>query len=277
MLSYAPSTHLPPLSVMTLWVPLATITETMHTRVCPLYTFADNGKAHLTGSAVPLRVGDTGFLVTAAHVCFARLGQPVPLFTWGNEKPRLLAGRRGAWEYQPGAMADVDVGVLALTDEEMSDLGEAYRFVTKSQVATAKPKTPGVHYVLAGYPAARNKVTRNNLPSVATHIITGDIGDVSAFGGSDKYDGHHFSLGIPGDIIPRFGGGEFRIPKPSGMSGGGVWRIDIDISRQVATSPMLVGIGIEFHKRHHRFIATRLEAAFPLIQDFLDDVPGPIT
>jgi len=51
------------------------------------------------------------------------------------------------------------------------------------------------------------------------------------------------------------------------MSGGGVWRIEIDILRKFSTTPSLVGVGIEYHKAKQVFIATRVQAAIPLVND----------
>jgi hypothetical protein len=80
---------------MSIWAPLRAIGETMHRRVCPLYTFDYRERMHLAGSAVPFRAGDFRFLLTAAHVCFDSSRVPIPLFTMGAEKPRALLGRRG--------------------------------------------------------------------------------------------------------------------------------------------------------------------------------------
>lgn len=252
---------------VSIWVPLHAIGETIHRRVCPLYTFASRDRIHIAGSGVPFRAGGFRFLLTAAHVCFDSSKAPIPLFTMGAERPRALCGRRGAWEYKPGKTPDIDLSVIALDNDLADELEREYQFSTPADTSNATMKTPGVHYLIAGYPAERNSIgNSDSIAPRATHLITGDIrgtGDVP----SDKSDAYHFVLGYPGKMVPTHTGGRFRVPKMQGMSGGGVWRIEIDVPRKLATSPSLVGIGIEYHKAKQIFVATRVEAAIPLVND----------
>jgi len=107
---------------------------------------------------------------------------------------------------------------------------------------------------------------RRWIAPLATHLITGDIRE-TAEELPNKSNDFHFVLGHPGKIVPTYSGGRFRVPKVQGMSGGGVWRIEIDIHRKLSTCPSLVGIGIEYHKLKQVFVATRVEAAIPLVND----------
>jgi hypothetical protein len=183
----------------------------------------------------------------------------------GSEGPRALVGRRGAWEYVAGETPDIDLCVIALDDELASELEGDYEFATPAGMSNTTKKTPGIHYVIAGYPAERNPI-KGYMAPLATHLITGDIRD-SAEALPGKSNDFHFVLGHPGKTIPTHAGGRFRVPKVQGMSGGGVWRIEIDIPRKLSTTPSLVGIGIEYHKAKQLFVATRLEAAIPIVND----------
>jgi hypothetical protein len=51
------------------------------------------------------------------------------------------------------------------------------------------------------------------------------------------------------------------------MSGGGIWRIDVDASRRLVGDASLVGIGFEFYRRQRAFVATRVASAIPLAND----------
>ncbi len=184
----------------------------------------------------------------------------------GSEQPRALCGRRGAWEYVPGKTPDIDLAVMALDDDLADELERVYQFATPADVSSTTTKTPGIHYLIAGYPAERNSISNDSISSVATHLITGDIRETVKIL-PNKSDDFHFALGHPGKIIPTHTGGRFRVPKPQGMSGGGVWRIEIDIPRKFSTTPSLVGVGIEYHKAKQVFIATRVQAAIPLVND----------
>jgi len=250
------------------------VLETMHRRVCPLYAFDNARRVQVVGSAVPFKSGEFRFLITATHVLLARGSRlSIPVFTLGNEEPRLLSGRRIAWEKGAGA-PDLDLSLIELTDDEARDLEQQYQFTTPAETTTTKPKSPGVHYIIAGYPAVRNRfISHRFYPSaMATHLTTGDIRCVEDLGSPDKADKTHFALSLPFEKVPKLGGGEFRVPKAAGMSGGGVWRTDIDIPRKLATTPLLVGIGIEHHKAKGLFIATRVQQAIPLLYDLLDYV-----
>ncbi|HEY4676871.1 MAG TPA: hypothetical protein VIJ01_06910 [Candidatus Angelobacter sp.] len=255
---------------VTIWAPLRAIGETMHRRICPLYTFAGRDRIHIAGSAVPFRAGGFRFLLTAKHVCFDSSNTPIPLFTMGSEHARPLCGRKGAWEYLPGKTPEIDLAVIALDDDLADDLEGVYQFATPGDISKTTTKTPGIHYLIAGYPAERNPVSIKDstvwIGALATHLITGDIRE-TAEALPNKSDDFHFVLGHPGKVIPTYGGARFRTPKVQGMSGGGVWRVEIDIPRRLSTSPSLVGIGIEYHKAKQVFVATRVQAAIPLVDD----------
>src|ERR1700733_7025861 len=99
----------------TIVTPLDSITETIHRRVCPLYSFDRASRIHLIGSAIPFKSGGISFLITAAHVCADRHLQPVPLFTLGANGPLVLKDCRLSWEYRPGH-TDRDIALIALSD-----------------------------------------------------------------------------------------------------------------------------------------------------------------
>jgi len=142
------------------------------------------------------------------------------------------------------------------------------QFVTPAETSVTKPKTPGIHYLIAGYPAERNSI-KHSIAPLATHLVTGDIkATVKAF--PNKSDDFHFALGHPGKTVPTYTGNRFRVPKVQGMSGGGIWRLEIDIRSKLSTSPLLVGIGIEYYKTKQVFVATRVQAATPLLDDLFN-------
>lgn len=198
-----------------LWSPLATVLETMHRRVCPLYSFDAGRRAQVVGSAVPFNSGGFRFLITATHVLLGSGSRhSIPVFTMGEE-PRVLMGRRIAWEYKPGLTPDLDLSLIELTDDEASDLEKTYQFTTPAGTSNTIQKAPGAHYVITGYPASRNRfVSPRHYPSArATHLTTGDIQTVSALSLSDKTDNTHFALSLPFEEVPKTGGGHFRVPK----------------------------------------------------------------
>jgi hypothetical protein len=57
--------------------------------------------------------------------------------------------------------------------------------------------------------------------------------------------------------------------KVRGMSGGGIWRIDVDHATGQIQSPLLVGIGIEYHEKMQAFVATRTRYAVAMARSTL--------
>jgi len=253
------------------WVPIDVLIDTAYRRVVPLYSFDDRDRPYLVASSVPFEAGGTSFLITAAHGCF-RDGRPLPLFVYGDKQPHALTGVRGVWEYHPGQQPDLDVAVIALNPDSAEDLRERHWFSTPDHVAVAAWKTPSIHYLIAGYPGSRNRrrPLKYGLPGRATTLITGEVRSVGTVRGADKTDEHHFALSFPHKIVPKPGGGEFRVPPPYGMSGGGVWRVEIDTVARLANRPLLVGVGVEYHSEQRAIVATRVQAVAPLARDLVD-------
>ena len=260
---------------MTIIAPLQAVGDTIHGRMCPLYSFDRGEKIHMVGSSIPFTSGGISFLITATHVCVDGRGQFIPRFTWGTGGPRPLRNQRLMWEHRPGR-PDFDIALLALSDEDRADLETCYNFSDPTVTANVKPKTPGIHYIIAGYPSARNRM-RSCMeipPARATYLVTDNILEVSALKLSEKTDSHHFALGIKAGEVRTLDSQPFRMPKPQGMSGGGIWRLDIDVRTKLATSPLLVGIGIEYHKSKEAFVASRIQLAIPLVHDLLSIISG---
>ncbi len=165
------------------------------------------------------------FLITAAHCVFEN-GEPVPLFVYGESKTHALIELRGAWEHQQG-QPDLDIAVIGLSESCANDLQLRHWFSSPEDVSIVKPKTPGLHYLIVGYPASRNKrrPVQFGLPSRATALITGDICSVMTVQGVNKTEEDHFAIAFPHKKVDTPGGGVFHVPPPYGMSGGGVWRV----------------------------------------------------
>jgi hypothetical protein len=245
---------------MTIFAPIQTIGDTIHRRICPLYSVDERNRVRMLGSAVPFAAGGITFLITATHVCLEKHRQAVPLFTWGSEGPVALVGTRLAWDYRQGSDPDLDIALMS----EPADVGQI------------KAKTPGVHYMITGYPHARNRIRPPDfsLPALATYLVTGDIRSTTELGLRDKSDADHFAIYYKLGEVATPSGAIFRTPRPQGMSGGGVWQLDIDVRTGLASTPLLVGIVIEYHVRSSVFVASRIQRAAPLAHDLVSLLSG---
>ncbi|MDH5179818.1 MAG: hypothetical protein OEZ39_04430 [Gammaproteobacteria bacterium] len=253
------------------WTQLEHLVDTAYRRVVPLYSFDTRGHPFLIASPVPFKTDGLSFLITATHACF-RNGIPLPLFVYGEKKLHALTDLRGAWDYMPGKNPDLDVAIIRLAADCADDLQALYWFCTPDDVGTTRVKTLGVHYLIAGYPASRNKKkpVQYGLPSKATALVTGDICSVHEVGGEDKSDEFHFGIKFPYKQVDGCDGKKFVVPKPYGMSGGGVWLVEIDTIERLSNTPYLVGIGIEYHKPAKSFVATRVHVVAPLVRDLYE-------
>jgi len=254
-----------------IWVPIDLFIDTAYRRVVPLYSLDYRDRPYLSASAVPFQSGDLRFLITAAHCCF-REGEPIPLFVCGEKRPHALRELRGRWEYRPGQQPDRDIAVIALEPSCADDLQERHWFSTPDDVAVVVAKTPGIHYLIAGYPVSRNpqRPARYGLPCRAAALITGDVCSVETVRATDKTEEHHFAIAYPHKKVLTPRGDVFHVPPPRGMSGGGVWRVEIDTVGRLVGRLFLVGIVVEYHRGQKTFVATRIQAAAPLARDLAD-------
>ena len=254
-----------------LWLPLDLLVQTAYRRVVPLYSFDHKDRPCLSASAIPFQIGDRGMLITATHCCFQD-GNPTPLFVYGEKQLHALKEMRGAWEYIPGRTPDADIAVIALEQSCADDLRRRHSFCAPDDVSHVLPKTPGIHYLIIGYPVSRNRRRPPcfGLPSKATALITGDVAGVESVRGTDKTPECHFAIKFPYTRIFTPRGGVFHVPPPYGMSGGGIWRVEIDMIGRLAGRPYLVGVGIEYHKAQKTFVAARVQTAAPLVKDLFD-------
>lgn len=258
---------------MDLVVPLSTIIDTMYRRVCPLYGQDERRRVQLLGSGVPFGSVKSSFLITAGHIVKAQGREP--LLTWGAEGPEPLSGERIRWDDNSDVGPDYDLGLIALSRDEDSRLRRVYEFAHPERVSLDQPPCPKIYYLLAGYPAVRNRARARLIgPPLATSLVSGDIRPIALKRALRKSEQAHFALFFDPQRLRTVRGEPFRIPKPQGMSGGGVWRLEMDRTTRLATALRLVGIGIEYHPLEKMFVATRIKEAIPLAHDLVDLAKG---
>lgn len=248
--------------------PLHDLCHSLGDYVCPLYAL-ENRRAHLVGTGVPVRIGDLAFIVTAAHV--AEEFDDRQLISVGSDRLLEVTGKRIGFKYLRGDGVDTDLAVVVLGRREAADMMKRFSFSTPLDVTDVAP--PGSSYALyslVGYPFSRNKPKPKSfkrLTARPTYVATSRRAELPGSGVDGKHEQVHFALWADADAILDAEAQPITPPKAQGMSGGGVWRIDVHEKTGQLGLPRLVGIGIEHARRDSIFIATRVQYILPLLRD----------
>ena len=207
-------------------------------------------------------------IATAAHV-LDRLGS-ASVLTFSSSGTIILSGERRGFGFAPGRTVDVDLAVIVLTDQERDELRKRVTFSYSLEFASVSPTEGGTFYGLIGFPRSRNKLSPRLLRepyAVATYFITRALVPLLKVPSTGKYEHVHFALGAPRKSAIGANGRPAGFPDPDGISGGGVWRLDMRQSPSAAPVPRLVGVGIEYFKKPGAFVCTRVENVIAMVAD----------
>ena len=242
-------------------------------RVAPLYVPDDAKRAYLVGSAVPVWYGRRAFLITAAHVLRGAAGRP--LFTFDDRQTVPLLGGSLAIDHIDGRTIDGDLAVIPLPDEQAHAMGNEFVFTYAEDFGDVTEPDQFTWYAWVGYPHSRNapkprKFTK--LEAKPTYVALREHGDLAHPKVVAKHPSYHFALYAPDGRETDFSGRRYQLPHLRGMSGGGVWRIDVDPRTGEILDPVLAGFGIEhIREREGVVVATRAAVGGALIARFLDE------
>jgi len=217
---------------------------------------------------VPLQIGSVSVIATAAHVLDG-IGS-ASVLTFGFDRSLPLSGDRRGFGFEPGRTVDVDLAVIVLTDEERDELRRRVTFSYSMEFASTPPTDRVAFYGLIGFPHSRNKASPRLLRethAVATYFITRTTVPLSKLNSPGKFEDVHFALGAPRKGAMGANGKPAGFPSPEGMSGGGVWRLDIPSRAGAAPVPRIVGIGIEYCRQPGAFICTRIQNVNTMVHD----------
>ncbi len=246
--------------------------------VCPLYA-KHHGQGYLLGTGVPLRLAGASVIVTASHVLDEFEGRCI--YTLGREDLLSLSGERRGFEHlkRPTSTKstsveptiDVDLALIVLNPSEAADLHRRFSFTYETDLIEARPSDETSLYVLVGYPFSKNKPTPHSGNEVSTNalfFVSRKISSVADSPVTGKHAMVHFALPAPPEGTKDMTGVLPTHPKPQGMSGGGVWRIQVDPKEPISL-PRLVGIGIEYDRNNSRFVCTRIQHVQPMLADLI--------
>jgi hypothetical protein len=237
----------------------------LHLRVCPLYR-QQRRRAFLVGTGIPITTPSGAYIATATHVLDELHDGFV--MTVGSESLIRFRTPSLSYSYVGGKTVDADVGLLGLPVQVAHDLALRYAFTTQSECGVVGDYDKFTLYVVVGYPHTRNKPQPEALATLCatpTFLVLREFTDVIRFASSGKHPEVHFGLSAP---LGEARGLDFRavaIPKLQGMSGGGVWRVNIDRRDGTIASNSLVGIVIEYRRAEAAIVATRLQYVLALL------------
>ena len=228
--------------------------------ICPIFKETRRGPEQI-GSGVFVQVGDTHFLLTAAHVTDERhtTALLVPsktdfvslfgLFIETNAKNRSRNEDK------------LDVAVVRLADELVDRLHDNFLFLQHADCDLAETMTAGDAYTVIGCPARRSARQGNR-------VVT----DLFSLSGEGVTDRRFQQLGLdPGhNVIVQYRMNRAvdfstmlkrQFGNPEGMSGGGIFAWDKELPKLSALKqPKLIAVVTEYHPHQNVFVGTRLHA-----------------
>jgi hypothetical protein len=171
-------------------------------------------------TGVLFRVGESHFVITAAHSLADIAAHNIPLFLPPSQQdapPISLSGKTVCTKD-----ASVDIAVLELPQSVVAQLLPIHTFLGMLDVDLRSESSTGLYFIL-GYPSSYTEVTAE---AVRTKVL--------------RYDTYNYSDGTDGlnDFDPskhillqhhkdghNAKGQPMSSPKIQGMSGGGIWRL----------------------------------------------------
>ena len=235
-------------------------------RTCPL--FAKGGPRDSlksppqVGSAVLFRFGQCSLLLTANHVRWDEEGCERELLIRSPGKAEdsttfnSLKRPETPWRVKLPDYRDADIVCIPMSENLADSVGEMCEFVEPDDIGHPDDEIHGCgsRFLLIGFPNSSNKQAvidpstgraRKGWGNTAffaepQHRLPDDF--VARDGQSSA---SHFALEGNTKMRPFVGGSICHAPKLNGMSGGGVWKLQIDPRTQLVERCALVGIFIK--------------------------------
>lgn len=227
--------------------------------ITAIYRVDAAGNPEQFGTGVFLNIGDSYFLVTAAHVLDEN--KDSTLYIPGNKSGNLVILEGDSFKsVADGGNRDndrTDVGVVALKPSLIEEIDpNSFLPVSRTDVDDIGKRTEV--YIAMGYPAKKNenlnlvRKTFKRRPACYTANILPDakLDEVCVHRGS------HLLLAFNKKHSRDTTGRDITAPDPYGMSGGPLWRFDIYPDHQPTSR--LVGILIEWRNEVAGILALRM-------------------
>jgi hypothetical protein len=240
------------------------LADVLANHILPLYTVTSGGIPKLVGTGFLVFSGISTYLLSAAHV-FDELKNGHELFFYiDHDVIRKISGKVLITKTPAGGnrKADrLDIGIHKLEGFGLPHTRKwdkhPYPLPIDALMPNLLPRE-GKHYLLIGFPESQNRanpIAREIVPkpynyrscsAPLSHIVL-------------NFDRKR-TIGSNGQIR--------AFPEPLGVSGSPLWLLYNENGPNDPNQTAIVGIAIEHHKNHHAIIATDIDIALKLINEF---------
>jgi hypothetical protein len=244
--------------------PIETLLVNLGRYVCPIFVKQDirSRTPHLVGTGTLFQDDDEFYLITAGHV-MKDVGDG-QLLIGGDNTFIKFRGDQISWEYKQGENIAYDICVIRIHPMVASKLKNFYLFSTPTDISDLAAYNKLILYAFLGYPHTKNKPQPSSVKQVEVkpyYYVLREFLDMRKLRTLDKNPTTHFALSAPFKRATNINFVRQKPPEPNGISGGGVWKIELDPETGLTRSCSLVGIGIEYIREQNAFVATKIHAA----------------
>jgi hypothetical protein len=236
----------------------------------PIFTMGKKTQSpYLVGSGTLYRCNGEVFLITARHVVDDL--KDGLIITSGRDGFIRFSAPMAAFDYMKGKGPDNDVCVSLFSSEIIENLHPALKIVNENQISSVSAYDKLTLYAFVGYPHSKNKSKPKSLTNQVQmkpyYYVVRESIEFAQLITTDKNSRIHVAFSVPfskaNDInLQR----NIQPPDPHGISGCGVWLIELNKASGRIERKELVAVGIEYLKSQAAFIATRIDVAVRAIQ-----------
>lgn len=215
----------------------------------------------IQGTCIAISDGDHHFLVTAAHVTYCRHNAPnleIYICNWAGDEFIRIEEDIVGFESPGEIPSEFDISVIKIERERYRTIPEE-NFLYENGIYVDQGESFEHVFALSGFPVSKN----NSFPKYKTSpkIFFYAVGAARKESLVDI-----FLLELPFDHPDA--------PKPSGMSGGGLWIFTKDLPR----NPSLAGILVSWIPDEKKIVSVKMDLVIALIKGFFpgsrfDDFP----
>lgn len=247
--------------------------------MCPLLKPCDKTVHEFFGSAVLLQVGDSPFVVTAAHVIDEAATSAI--YIPGSGRLIELKGRGKKISTPLSGNRDDDKNDMAFVLLEYGcalEVRRLFGFLPIQSVDPSDEAVDGKAYLFCGFPWRKQRLSNKTRQIVADPCsYRGHVTRRSSFGTMGFNEDTHILVHCDRRKQTDERGRRTTLVKPSGMSGGPVWAQTLPDASGVAKW-RLVGIAMSYHESQHLLVGVRIagvlegiRAAYPHLSDFIPE------